>query len=184
MQAAVAEHIRSVGENDSPLPWLSTGASVHTRAPEGPCSNSQCSSPWYTMLHFTIHTRYYAILRPASSWKFTFISLFIIFLHPLLPARAVLSAFFRCMSRGRAACKHLSLFRISASLHAYNQCGSVNLQLRIIYVMQSTNCDIAPTRGEFQLDMAGKHVLECRQRYEHGHSRTLVQDVRQVYRRA
>ncbi len=54
MQAAIAEHIKSVGENDSPLPLLSNGASVDTDAPEGPCSNEQCSPPSYLIVHLTI----------------------------------------------------------------------------------------------------------------------------------
>src|SRR5919197_2122539 len=38
---------RSVGENASPLPLLSLGASVEIFACEGPCVASQCKSPVY-----------------------------------------------------------------------------------------------------------------------------------------
>ena len=50
----MAQHIKSVGEKDSPLPRLSTGASVDTVAPEGPCSNPQCNPPSYLIVHLTI----------------------------------------------------------------------------------------------------------------------------------
>jgi len=45
MHVPSAVATRSVGENASPLPWLSTGASVSTVAPEGPCSARQRSPP-------------------------------------------------------------------------------------------------------------------------------------------
>jgi hypothetical protein len=61
MHAATAEHIKSVGENDSPLPRLSTGASVDTLAPEGPCCNVQCKLLSYFIVHFTIELHTTAI---------------------------------------------------------------------------------------------------------------------------
>ena len=45
MHAASAVATRSVGENDSPLPWLSTGASVMSSTPEGPCVARTRRSP-------------------------------------------------------------------------------------------------------------------------------------------
>ena len=45
IQAAKAVATRSVGEKDSPLPSLSTGASVERVAPEGPCVAEQRSCP-------------------------------------------------------------------------------------------------------------------------------------------
>src|SRR5690242_13730358 len=47
MQVARAVATRSVGENASPLPLLSLGASVESFACEGPCVASQCKSPVY-----------------------------------------------------------------------------------------------------------------------------------------
>ena len=41
MHAASAVATRSVGEKDSPFPSLSTGASVDSLAPEGPCVAEQ-----------------------------------------------------------------------------------------------------------------------------------------------
>ncbi len=40
--------VRSVGENDSPLPWLSTGASVCSTVPDGPCVALTRRSPRYS----------------------------------------------------------------------------------------------------------------------------------------
>jgi len=51
MPRMVAMHVpsavatRSVGEKDSPLPWLSRGASVCRVVPEGVCVARQRSSP-------------------------------------------------------------------------------------------------------------------------------------------
>ena len=45
MQVANAVATRSVGEKDSPLPSLSTGASVESVAPEGPWEAEQRSWP-------------------------------------------------------------------------------------------------------------------------------------------
>src|SRR5215475_5013603 len=47
MHVARAVATRSVGENASPLPLLSLGASVEIFACEGPCVASQCKSPVY-----------------------------------------------------------------------------------------------------------------------------------------
>src|SRR5205807_7684033 len=47
MQVARAVATRSVGENASPLPLLSVGASVAIFASDGPCTASQCKSPVY-----------------------------------------------------------------------------------------------------------------------------------------
>src|SRR6188768_3301442 len=47
MHVARAVATRSVGENASPLPLLSVGASVESFACEGPCVASQCKSPVY-----------------------------------------------------------------------------------------------------------------------------------------
>src|SRR5438105_2732895 len=47
MQVARAVATRSVGENASPLPLLSVGASVAIFAFDGPCTASQCKSPVY-----------------------------------------------------------------------------------------------------------------------------------------
>lgn len=75
MQAAIAEHIKSVGENDSPLPRLSTGASVDTVAPEEPCSIEQCNPPSYLIVHLTIgqhttpHVREESSENLANKWK-------------------------------------------------------------------------------------------------------------------
>ncbi len=46
MHAANEAAVRSVGENASPRPWLSFGASVSTTFPDGPWVSSQLSSPW------------------------------------------------------------------------------------------------------------------------------------------
>ena len=45
MHAPSAVATRSVGENDSPRPLLSTGASVVRVLPDGPCVATQCRSP-------------------------------------------------------------------------------------------------------------------------------------------
>src|SRR6266487_3338963 len=45
---------RSVGENASPLPLLSVGASVAILALDGPCTASQCKSPVYLTEMLTI----------------------------------------------------------------------------------------------------------------------------------
>src|SRR3954451_9932784 len=47
MQVPSAVATRSVGENDSPLPLLSVGASVERFESDGPCVASQCRSPVY-----------------------------------------------------------------------------------------------------------------------------------------
>src|SRR6266446_2551394 len=57
MQVARAVATRSVGENASPLPLLSVGASVAIFVFDGPCTASQCKSPVYltemlTMLNY------------------------------------------------------------------------------------------------------------------------------------
>src|SRR5438132_2971167 len=62
MQVARAVATRSVGENASPLPLLSAGASVAIFAFEGPCTASQCKSPVYLTEILTIPnyaTRFY-----------------------------------------------------------------------------------------------------------------------------
>jgi hypothetical protein len=45
MHAGSAAATRSVGENRSPFPWLSVGASVSMTEPEGPCVSVQRSWP-------------------------------------------------------------------------------------------------------------------------------------------
>ena len=45
MQEPQAVATRSVGEKVSPLPWLSTGASVAASDPEGPWTDLQRSFP-------------------------------------------------------------------------------------------------------------------------------------------
>src|SRR2546421_8157548 len=57
MQVPSAVATRSVGENASPLPLLSVGASVAIFDWEGPCVASQCKLPVYLMETFTI-TKY------------------------------------------------------------------------------------------------------------------------------
>src|SRR6266478_9983299 len=47
MQVPSAVATRSVGENASPLPLLSVGASVAIFDFDGPCTASQCKSPVY-----------------------------------------------------------------------------------------------------------------------------------------
>src|SRR5207247_5596695 len=47
MQVASAVATRSVGENASPLPLLSVGASVDIFDCDGPCVASQCKLPVY-----------------------------------------------------------------------------------------------------------------------------------------
>ena len=47
IQVAKAVATRSVGEKDSPLPSLSTGASVSSLASEGPWTAEQCNCPSY-----------------------------------------------------------------------------------------------------------------------------------------
>src|SRR5215831_15728185 len=54
MQVASAVATRSVGENASPLPLLSLGASVEIFDCDGPCVASQCRSPVYLTLTLTI----------------------------------------------------------------------------------------------------------------------------------
>src|SRR5438045_8560760 len=54
MQVARAVATRSVGENASPLPLLSVGASVAIFASDGPCTASQCKSPVYLTEMLTI----------------------------------------------------------------------------------------------------------------------------------
>src|SRR6266853_4520246 len=54
MQVARAVATRSVGENASPLPLLSVGASVAIFAFDGPCAASQCKSPVYLTEMLTI----------------------------------------------------------------------------------------------------------------------------------
>jgi hypothetical protein len=41
MQVAKAVATKSVGEKDSPLPWLSLGASVASAVPDGPWTAEQ-----------------------------------------------------------------------------------------------------------------------------------------------
>ena len=53
IQVANAVATRSVGEKDSPLPSLSTGASVEREAPEGPWVAEQRSCPSYETEIFT-----------------------------------------------------------------------------------------------------------------------------------
>src|SRR6266516_4416493 len=47
MQVPRAVATRSVGENSSPLPLLSVGASVESLDCDGPCVALQCKSPVY-----------------------------------------------------------------------------------------------------------------------------------------
>src|SRR4029450_33010 len=54
MHVARAVATRSVGENASPLPLLSLGASVESFACDGPCVASQCNSPVYLTETWTI----------------------------------------------------------------------------------------------------------------------------------
>src|SRR3984893_13846273 len=54
MQVPSAVATRSVGENASPLPLLSVGASVAIFDCDGPCVASQCKSPVYLMETSTI----------------------------------------------------------------------------------------------------------------------------------
>ena len=53
MQAARAVATKSVGEKLSPLPSLSTGASVSNLRPEGPCTAEQCNCPSYRTVILT-----------------------------------------------------------------------------------------------------------------------------------
>src|SRR5882724_13310892 len=60
MQVPRAVATRSVGENASPLPLLSVGASVAIFDCDGPCVASQCKSPVYliemlTMSEYATH---------------------------------------------------------------------------------------------------------------------------------
>src|SRR5439155_12290426 len=57
---------RSVGENASPFPLLSVGASVASFDFDGPCTASQCKSPVYLTDILTI-TKCSACLRRAKS---------------------------------------------------------------------------------------------------------------------
>src|SRR5438034_9116883 len=54
MHVPSAVATRSVGENDSPLPLLSVGASVASFDLEGPCVASQCKSPVYLISTLTM----------------------------------------------------------------------------------------------------------------------------------
>jgi len=54
MQVSIEAAKRSVGEKDSPFPWLSTGASVTKIAPDGPCVVVQRKFPSYVAVNFTI----------------------------------------------------------------------------------------------------------------------------------
>src|SRR6266536_3178470 len=54
MHVASAVATRSVGENASPLPLLSVGASVEIFDCDGPCVASQCKSPVYLTETLTI----------------------------------------------------------------------------------------------------------------------------------
>src|SRR5206468_4718849 len=55
MHVASAVATRSVGENASPFPLLSVGASVAILDCEGPCVASQCKSPVYSIETLTIN---------------------------------------------------------------------------------------------------------------------------------
>src|SRR3989440_13069240 len=55
MQVPRAVATRSVGENASPLPLLSVGASVESIDSDGPCVASQCRSPVYLIEILTIN---------------------------------------------------------------------------------------------------------------------------------
>jgi hypothetical protein len=50
MQEAREVHNKSVGEKASPLPWLSTGASVINVLPDFRCSALLRRFPWYEMV--------------------------------------------------------------------------------------------------------------------------------------
>jgi hypothetical protein len=54
MHVASAVATRSVGENASPLPLLSVGASVEIFDWDGPCVASQCKSPVYVTSTLTM----------------------------------------------------------------------------------------------------------------------------------
>src|SRR6267143_5154355 len=54
MHVARAVATRSVGENASPLPLLSVGASVAIFDCDGPCTASQCKSPVYLISTLTM----------------------------------------------------------------------------------------------------------------------------------
>src|ERR1700677_2224489 len=54
MQVPSAVATRSVGENDSPFPMLSTGASVSSCLPEGPWEAVQCNPPVYSIAILTM----------------------------------------------------------------------------------------------------------------------------------
>src|SRR6266566_4553786 len=69
MQVARAVATRSVGENASPLPLLSVGASVAIFDFDGPCVASQCRSPVYLIEILTI-TDYEARFAVAQSGHF------------------------------------------------------------------------------------------------------------------
>src|SRR5207244_13475902 len=55
MQVPSAVATRSVGENASPLPLLSVGASVESIDSDGPCVASQCRSPVYLIEILTMN---------------------------------------------------------------------------------------------------------------------------------
>src|SRR6266550_8405724 len=63
IQVPRAVATRSVGENASPFPLLSAGASVASFAREGPCVAEQCKSPSYRIETLTID--HYAMRFPA-----------------------------------------------------------------------------------------------------------------------
>ena len=54
MHVPSATATKSVGENASPRPWLSLGASVTSSVPEGPWVAVQCRSPWYSPVILTM----------------------------------------------------------------------------------------------------------------------------------
>src|SRR5260370_6309875 len=66
MQVPRAVATRSVGENASPLPLLSVGASVAILDCDGPCVESQCRSPVYLMEILTM-TNYEARFAAVQS---------------------------------------------------------------------------------------------------------------------
>src|SRR5882762_9248429 len=69
MHVASAVATRSVGENASPLPLLSVGASVAILDCDGPWVASQCRSPAYSAEILTM-TNYAAVLKGAQSLPF------------------------------------------------------------------------------------------------------------------
>src|SRR5438046_2535529 len=69
MQVPSAVATRSVGENASPLPLLSAGASVGIFDLDGPCVASQCKLPVYSISTLTM-PNYATDKFTSQSWEF------------------------------------------------------------------------------------------------------------------